>query len=170
MYADINMAAVWLIAMVVLLVVEAIVPGLISIWFALGALAALIAAALNAPLWLQVAWFFVVSIAALAVTRPLAKKYVNSRVKPTNADMILGKECVVTEEIDNVRGTGAVSVGGKIWTARSADGSTTKITTTDFTDLTDSDGAWYTLSGTRLNGKPSAKGLYIHNGKKVVIN
>ena len=52
----------------------------------------------------------------------------------------------------------------------SADGSTTKITTTDFTDLTDSDGAWYTLSGTRLNGKPSAKGLYIHNGKKVVIN
>ena len=62
MYADINMAAVWLIAMVVLLVVEAIVPGLISIWFALGALAALIAAALNAPLWLQVAWFFVVSI------------------------------------------------------------------------------------------------------------
>ena len=51
----------------------------------------------------------------------------------------------------------------------SADGSTTKITTTDFTDLTDSDGAWYTLSGTRLNGKPSAKGLYIHNGLKVVI-
>lgn len=128
MYADINMAAVWLIAMVVLLVVEAIVPGLISIWFALGALAALIAAALNAPLWLQVAWFFVVSIAALAVTRPLAKKYVNSRVKPTNADMILGKECVVTEEIDNVRGTGAVSVGGKIWTARlESDGETAAV-------------------------------------------
>lgn len=128
MYADINMAAVWLIAMVVLLVVEAIVPGLISIWFALGALAALIAAALNAPLWLQVAWFFVVSIAALAVTRPLAKKYVNSRVKPTNADMILGKECVVTEEIDNVHGTGAVSVGGKIWTARlESDGETAAV-------------------------------------------
>ena len=47
-------------------------------------------------------------------------------------------------------------------------GSTTEITTTDFTDYTDSD-AWYTLSGTRLNGKPSAKGLYIHNGSKVVI-
>ena len=47
-------------------------------------------------------------------------------------------------------------------------GSTTEITTTDFTDYTDSD-AWYTLSGTRLNGKPSAKGLYIVNGRKVVI-
>ena len=118
MIATVNMAVVWLIAMIVLLIVEAVVPGLISIWFALGALAALIAAALHAPMWLQLVWFFVVSIAALVLTRPLAKKYVNSRVKPTNADMILGKECVVTEEIDNIRGTGAVTVGGKVWTAR----------------------------------------------------
>ncbi len=118
MTASVNMAVVWLIAMIALLVVEGIVPGLISIWFALGALAALIAAGLHAPLWLQLVWFFVVSVAALAVTRPLAKKYVNSRVKPTNADMIIGRECVVTEEINNIRGTGAVSVGGKIWTAR----------------------------------------------------
>ena len=57
MTASVNMAVVWLIAMIVLLVVEAIVPGLISIWFALGALAALIAAALHAPMWLQVTWF-----------------------------------------------------------------------------------------------------------------
>jgi len=118
MTASVNMALVWLIAMIVLLVIEGIVPGLISIWFALGALAALIAAALHAPLWLQLLWFLVVSVVALAATRPLVKKYVNSRVKPTNADMILGKDCVVTEEIDNVRGTGAVTVGGKVWTAR----------------------------------------------------
>ena len=118
MTATVNMALIWLIAMIVLLIVEAVVPGLVSIWFALGALAALIAAILHAPMRLQLVWFFVVSIAALVLTRPLAKKYVNSRVKPTNADMILGKECVVTEEIDNIRGTGAVTVGGKVWTAR----------------------------------------------------
>jgi len=118
MTASVNMALVWLVAMIVLLVIEGIVPGLISIWFALGALAALIAAALHAPLWLQLLWFLVVSVVALAATRPLVKKYVNSRVKPTNADMILGKDCVVTEEIDNIRGTGAVTVGGKVWTAR----------------------------------------------------
>ena len=118
MTSTVNMALIWLIAMIVLLIVEAVVPGLVSIWFALGALAALIAAILHAPMWLQLVWFFVVSIAALVLTRPLAKKYVNSRVKPTNADMILGKECVVTEEIDNIRGTGAVTVGGKVWTAR----------------------------------------------------
>ncbi len=118
MTATVNMALIWLIVMIVLLIVEAVVPGLVSIWFALGALAALIAAILHAPMWLQLVWFFVVSIAALVLTRPLAKKYVNGRVKPTNADMILGKECVVTEEIDNIRGTGAVTVGGKVWTAR----------------------------------------------------
>ena len=112
------MTVVWLIAMIVLLVVEGLVPGLISIWFALGALAALVSALLHAPLWLQIVWFLAVSIAALALTRPLAKKYINARTQPTNADMMIGKECVVRESIDNVLGTGAVSVDGKVWTAR----------------------------------------------------
>ena len=116
-----DMTVVWLIAMIVLLAVEAVVPGLISIWFALGALAALVSALLHAPLWLQIVWFLVVSVAALALTRPLAKKYINSRTQPTNADMLIGQECIVTELIDNVAGTGAVSVGGKVWTARTTD-------------------------------------------------
>ena len=116
--ASLGMPAFWLIAMIVLLVVEGIAPGLVSIWFALGALAALISALLGAPLWLQVFWFVLVSVVSLAVTRPLAKKYVNSRVTPTNADMLVGQDCIVTEEIDNILGTGAVNVGGKVWTAR----------------------------------------------------
>ena len=115
---NVNMAVVWLIAMAVFLIVEGIVPGLVSIWFALGALAALIAAMVGAPLWLQLVWFVLVSIAALALTRPLARKYVNGRVTPTNADRILDRECVVREAIDNLRGTGAVAVDGKVWTAR----------------------------------------------------
>ena len=113
-----QMPVIWLIAVVVLLIIEAVVPGLISIWFALGALAALVAALLHAPLWLQVVWFLLVSIASLILTRPLAAKDVNSRVQPTNADVLIGRECVVTEEIDDLRGTGAVTVGGKVWTAR----------------------------------------------------
>ena len=113
-----DMTVVWLVAMIVLLVIEGVVPGLISIWFALGALAALISALLHAPLWLQIVWFLAVSIVALALTRPLAKKYINSKTQPTNADMLIGKECVVRESIDNVLGAGAVSVDGKVWTAR----------------------------------------------------
>ncbi len=114
----INMTMFWLIAMVALLVIEGIVPGLVSIWFAAGALVALLLSLMNVQLWVQVLVFFVVSLALLILTRPLAKKYVNSRVTPTNADRIIGKDCVVTEEIDNLQGTGAVSVDGKIWTAR----------------------------------------------------
>lgn len=121
-----SMPAIWLGAIVVFLVVEALIPGLVSIWFAFGALAALISALLRAPFWLQFVWFIAVSVAALALTRPLARKYVNSRVQPTNADMLIGRECLVTEAIDNLRGTGAVSVGGKVWTARS-DGDTQTI-------------------------------------------
>ena len=113
-----SMTAVWLIAMIVLLIIEGIVPGLVSIWFAIGAFAAMISAIFGAPLWLQVLWFFAVSILTLCLTRPFAKKYVNSRATPTNADMLIGKECVVTEAIDNVLGTGAVTVDGKVWTAR----------------------------------------------------
>ena len=113
-----SMTAVWLVATIVLLIIEGIVPGLVSIWFAIGALAAMISAILGAPLWLQVLWFFAVSILTLCLTRPFAKTYVNSRATPTNADMLIGKECVVTEAIDNVLGTGAVTVGGKVWTAR----------------------------------------------------
>ena len=50
------------------------------------------------------------------------------------------------------------------------DGETTGITTTDYTDSTDStDKAWYDLNGHKLDRKPTRKGLYIHNGKKIVI-
>jgi len=116
-----SMAAFWLIAMVALLVVEALVPGLVSIWFAFGALGAFVSAMLHAPLWLQIVWFLVLSILSLCLTRPLAKKYVNNKVQPTNADMVIGRECVVTEEINNLMAAGAVSVAGKVWTARSLD-------------------------------------------------
>ena len=111
-----NMSIVWVVLMVVFLVVEAATAGLTCIWFAIGSLAALIAALFDAQLWLQIVWFLVISFVTLYFTRPLVKKYVNSRSQPTNADMVIGKEALVTEA------TGAVSVGGKVWTARSADG------------------------------------------------
>lgn len=106
--------------MVLFLAVEAATVGLVCIWFAAGALIALLAAMFGAQLWLQIVLFLVVSAATLYFTRPLVKKFVNSRVEPTNADMVIGKECRVTETVDNIAGTGAVYVDGKTWTARSA--------------------------------------------------
>ena len=114
-----TMTTFWLIVMVLFLAVEAVTVGLVCIWFAAGSLIALLAAMCGAPLWLQIVAFLVVSAATLYFTRPLVKRYVNSKVEPTNADMVIGKECRVTETVDNLAGTGAVYVDGKTWTARS---------------------------------------------------
>lgn len=115
----IGATAFWIAAAVVFLIIEGITVGLTSVWFAVGALAAMVCAMLGADVWLQIAAFIVVSGAALYFTRPLVKKYVNGRVQATNADKIIGAECRVTETIDNISGTGAVYVDGKTWTARS---------------------------------------------------
>ncbi len=117
-----NMSIVWLVLMVLLLIVEALTAPLVCIWFALGALAALISALFGAAVWLQAVWFLAVSLLTLWLTRPLALKYLNNRKVATNADRVIGAEAVVTEEIDNIAGTGAVHVDGHEWSARSASG------------------------------------------------
>lgn len=117
-----NMAIFWVVMIVVFLVIEGLTAGLTTIWFAVGSLAALIAALFGAPIWLQFVWFAVISIVTLIATRPLVKKYITPRIQPTNADMTIGQEGLVTEPIDNAAGTGAVAVAGKVWTARSESG------------------------------------------------
>lgn len=114
--------AIWIAAMVIFGVVEAATVGLVSIWFVLGSAAGLIAAICGGAVWLQVTLFFVVSIAALAATRPLVRKMMKGDIVPTNADAVLGREARVTERIDNSVPTGAVYVDGKTWSARSATG------------------------------------------------
>ena len=115
---------IWIAAMVFFGVVEAVTVGLVSIWFVLGSAAGLIAAICEAPIWLQVVLFFVVSIAALVATRPLVRKMMDKSIVPTNADAVLGKEARVTETIDNTVPSGAVYVDGKTWSARSESGET----------------------------------------------
>ena len=114
---------IWIAAIIIFGVAEAATAGLTSIWFVLGSVAGLIAAVCSAPIWLQVVLFFVVSIAALAFTRPLVVKLMKKNIKPTNADMVLGGTARVTERIDNALPSGAVYIDGKTWTARSDDGS-----------------------------------------------
>lgn len=121
MFAEMSMTTFWILAMVVFLVIEAVTVGIVSVWFAIGALFAMVTAMLGANLWVQITVFLVVSAIALYFTRPLVKKFVNNKVEPTNADMLIGKECRVVETIDNLSGTGAVYVDGKTWTARTVD-------------------------------------------------
>ena len=116
------MIAFWIVATVAFAALEAATVGLVSIWFALGSVCALVAAALNASFWIQLIVFIAVSAVVLAFLRPVARKYLKVRARPTNADKVLGTLCPVTEAIDNIAGTGAVTAGGKEWTARSASG------------------------------------------------
>ena len=114
-----TMSVFWLIAMVLFGVLEAVTVGLTSIWFALGALAGLITSAADAPVLVQIVVFLGVSLIALLLVRPLAQRYVNDRRVATNADRVIGREAVVKEEIDNLRGQGLAAVSGVMWTARS---------------------------------------------------
>ena len=104
----------WLIALVVFLVIEAATLGLATIWFAGGALVALIAAMCGAGIVIQIVLFLVVSLILLFFTRPLAVRFLNKDTLKTNVDRVVGMEGVVTEEISNLAGTGKVSLGGTI--------------------------------------------------------
>ena len=112
---------VWLGLLILFGAVEAVSVGLTSIWFAAGALAALIAALAGGSLCLQIILFLAVSVLCLLAVRPLARKHLNNKVEPTNADRVIGAQAFVVEEINNLSGTGSVNVGGTVWTARSAD-------------------------------------------------
>ena len=111
---------IWLIVMAVMIVVEVSAPGLVSIWFAAGALAAYLSALLGAGTAVQVMVFVLVSILLLLLTRPLAKKYINERAAKTNKDTIPGRTAIVTEEVNNLAATGRVTIDGLPWTARAA--------------------------------------------------
>ena len=116
-----SMSLFWLVAMVLFGVLEAVTVGLTSIWCALGALGALAAAAASAPVIVQIVVFLGVSFLTLLLVRPLAQHYVNDRKVATNADRVIGREAVVTEDIDNIQGKGRVSISGADWTARAED-------------------------------------------------
>ena len=113
-------SAFWLIALIVLLVGEAITIGLTFVWFAVGALGALIVAVLGGALWLQVVIFLALSGVTLALARPVFARFLKTSHAATNADRVIGQTAVVTEQIDNLSGTGQVNVAGQIWSARSA--------------------------------------------------
>ena len=116
-----SLAIIWLIVLVVSLVVEISTLGLTSIWFAGGALLALLIAMIGGPLWLQVLVFLVTSIVLLIFTRPIAAKYFNKNREKTNVNSKIGKQAIVTVTIDNLKGEGQIVTEGMEWTARSLD-------------------------------------------------
>ena len=113
----------WFAAMLVFLIVEAACPiHLVSIWFAAGALVAMVISILDGMLWLQITAFCVVSGALLLALWPFIRKFLNPHLTKTNVDAVIGTQGVVTAEIDNLNAVGQVKIGGMEWTARSTSG------------------------------------------------
>lgn len=116
------MLAFWIVMLVAFVIIEALTAQLVTVWFAVGSVAALIAQMLGAEVWLQ--WLIFVAVSAIVVvaTRPFVKKITKQKAQPTNADRCIGQTAVVTEKIDNIAGKGAVKVNGIVWSARSESG------------------------------------------------
>ena len=115
-------AIVWLLLLVVFLAAEAATVSMVSLWFAVSALVALLVALLGGPGWLQGTLFLVISAVLLALLRPLVKRYVTPRITATNVDSVIGSTGLVTTAIDNVSAVGQVKLGAMEWTARSTSG------------------------------------------------
>ena len=116
---SLSMVQFWLIAIALLLLIEFETSALTTIWFAGGALIALLCAVAGGPVWLQVVLFLAGSGLLLLLTRSMAVKMMHKGTVRTNADSLIGKEAVVIEKIDNLHSTGTVQVNGQEWTARS---------------------------------------------------
>lgn len=116
------MPYIWIGIAVLMGIIEASTVQMVSIWFVLGSLAASVSCIFTDNIYIQIAVFLIVSFASLIATRPFVKKITKFGKIKTNLDSTVGKTAVVTSDIDNIKSRGAVSVGGKIWTARSADG------------------------------------------------
>jgi len=117
----ISYPVIWLIVLVSTLAIEALTAGLVTIWFSVGALVALIASYFGISIVYQIIIFIAVSALALFVTRPLVKgKIIKNPVK-TNADLVVGEKAVVIEEVNPIEGKGQVKVGTRVWSAKSFD-------------------------------------------------
>lgn len=112
----------WLAVIVIATITEIFTAQLVSIWFAVGGVAALVASLLNIPFNIQMLIFALVAAVTLVATRPVVKKHLTVKRTSTNADRYINKVGIVTIEIDNTLGTGQINVLGSIWTARSSDG------------------------------------------------
>ena len=110
----------WFIAFVILLVIELATVNLVTIWFAIGAVAAIITTLFTDSLLIQCIVFVVVSVISLLITKPLIKKFKKFEVEPTNSDRVIGKVGDVTKKIEKNK-YGEVKVYGNTWTASSKD-------------------------------------------------
>lgn len=110
------MAIYWFVTFIILLIIEIVTINLVSIWFAIGAIASMITSFFTNSIFIQLIVFIIVSLISLLITKPIIKKIKSKEIIPTNLDRVIGKSAIVTKEIKKDK-YGGVKVLGSIWTA-----------------------------------------------------
>lgn len=112
---------IWIGILVATLLLEVETAGiLVSIWFSLGALVALVVFWLGGSIPLQVIMFLITAIASLLAIRPIASNYFRGNTVPTNQDRIIGAQATLLVPI-TATSWGQVKVYGSVWSAQSVD-------------------------------------------------
>ncbi len=106
----------WLILVIVLTIVELATVNLLTVWFVISGIVAMILSFFIDDVTIVSTVFVLLGILLLFTTRPLLKKYLPTQRTRTNADRIIGMHGVVTEEIKK-NSVGEVKVDGKKWSA-----------------------------------------------------
>lgn len=119
-----QLGAVWLIAVVVFVAVEAVTYQMVSIWFAIGAAGGLIAYVCGAGLPVQIGVFIILSVVMFAALRPVSVRLAKKRRFKSNAEGLEGKTVLITEEVNNLNGTGKGKIDGMVWTVRAVNDQT----------------------------------------------
>ena len=113
-----NLTLTWLIIFIFLIFVEIATVNLVSIWFAIGAIASCILSIYVDNLIIQLGCFVITSTICLILTKSIISKIKNHKITPTNLDRVIGNIGIVTKNIDEFN-NGEVKVDGKTWTATS---------------------------------------------------
>ena len=115
------MQYVWIAVLIAAIVAEAMTTDLVAIWFVPAALLSLVLSFFNVAPWAQIPVFFALGLVLVFSTRPLCRRFLGRRVR-TNADALIGKVALVTEQICNAEECGEVKIDGLRWSARTEDG------------------------------------------------
>ena len=115
-------AIFWLAALVIFVAAEAMTVSLVSIWFAVGALGAIVVALLGGGVVLQVTVFLTLAVALLLSLRSMVRKHFTPHVTSTNVDSVIGATGIVITPVNNIAALGQVQINGVDWSARSTGG------------------------------------------------
>lgn len=107
----------WIFLIIVSLIAEVATVAFVSLWFMLGGCCALLCSVLGLPVFIQWTVFIIVSIIGILLFRSFWINKMKNEIVPTNADANIGKEVLVTEDIDNMLNLGEVKVNGQLWSA-----------------------------------------------------